>query len=118
MKIFWLAGAVLLTLSCGDSIAPKISTKFDAKRGEGGVIALSVTVKNEGDRPTVPIVVEVDVADKPVIHPAAFALNRNESHTVTGSLDTKAAVTARLTIKEAERGKMVDSASKEIAPAE
>ena len=114
MRLLIFIAAALLTAGCGDSITPKISTDLKTTRGNGGLITLSLTVKNETDRPTVPLVVVVEADGKPVIHPAAFALNRNEAHTVTGTLDTKAAVTAQLTIKEAERGKMVTTLSKEI----
>lgn len=113
-KSVFLMTAALWLASCGDSITPKISAKFDARR-EGGRISLSVTVTNETDRPTVPLVVTADIAGKPVIHPAAFALNRHEAHTVTGSVDTNAAATARLTIKEAERGRVLLTEKREIA---
>lgn len=118
MRKLILVGLALLAAGCGDSITPKIATELKAQRGKDGDIALTLSVKNETDRPTVPLLVRVEVAGKPVIQPVAFALNSKEEHLLKGSLNTKDAAAARITVKEAERGKMLTDLTKEIPAAE
>jgi hypothetical protein len=122
LKTFALLVAGLSLAACGDYITPKISTKLDAKRNDAGAIEFSVTVKNDTDRPTVPLVVmvkafEPGAGDKgiPVIQPAAFVLNHQESRTITGKLETPSQVIAQLTIREAERGILLRTDSKTIS---
>ena len=115
---YWVAALTLA--SCGgDSITPKLGLQFDAKRNSGGLIMLSVTVKNEINRPTVPLLVEVDAVEAggkatPVIQPAAFVLNRQEARTMTGRINTPDSVTFRLLAKEAERGILLKTMSKTV----
>lgn len=106
--------ALLLACCGGDSITPKISTKLVAKRDATGA-AITVTVTNETDRPTVPLVVRVEVDGKPVIQPVAFALNRHESHDIAGRVDTTSDFTAQLSVKEAERGVVLKTESVPVA---
>jgi hypothetical protein len=114
-----LIGVALLAAGCGgDSITPKIATQLKAQRGKDGEIALTLSVKNETERPTVPLLVRVEVAGAPVIQPVAFVLNSKEEHVLKGSLNTKGAVAARITVKEAERGRMLADLTKEIPAAE
>ncbi len=111
---------------CHDTITPQISANFDIKRDAGGTLVASLEVRNDSDRPSVPLLVEVDAYGQglpggrngtPVIHPAAFVLNRHESRTLNAPVDTKADVVALMTVKEAERGILLKSTTKTVEAA-
>lgn len=121
----WLLAATLALAGCHDAITPHVSTEFEVKRNEEGRVAMKLDVRNDADRPTVPLLVEVDAFETdvpegnkplPVIHPAPFVLNRHESRTLTAELDTPSAVLAQLYVKESERGILLKSVTKTVEP--
>ncbi len=120
--------ALALAAGCGDAITPKVSANLDVRRNASGRVAMKLEVRNETDRPTVPLFVEVDAFEPgtpggnrptPVIHPAPFVLNRHESRTLTAEMDTQGEVLAQLSVKESERGILLQAQTKTVdaAPA-
>jgi hypothetical protein len=106
MRTTLLALLIALAPACDRAkIAPHLTTDITVQRTGPTAVLIKVHVKNEGDRGTVPLDVEVTTApNQPVIHPAPFVLNRQEVRVLETSLATSAAVRATLTVKEAERG--------------
>ncbi len=120
-----MLGAALAATGCQDTISPRVSTEFEVKRDEAGKVAVKLDVRNDADRPTVPLMVEVDAFETdvpdgnkplPVIHPAPFVLNRHETRTLTAELDTPSAVLALMSVKESERGILLKSVTKTVEP--
>lgn len=106
MRTMPLALLIALTCACDSGkISPHLSTNITLQRTNPTTVLVDVHVKNDGDRGTVPIDVEVTTAShQPVIHPVPFVLNHQEVRELKTSLVTSTAVRATLTIKEAERG--------------
>jgi hypothetical protein len=109
MRTTLLVLLLALTSACNNpDISPHLTTDITLQRINPRTVLVKVHVKNDGDRATVPIDVEVATeARQPVIHPAAFVLNHQEVRTLETSLATTTGVRAVLTVKEAERGLMV-----------
>ncbi len=109
MRTILIAVLTVMLVSCSNpSIQPRLSTDIKMKRRDAGTVVITVHVKNDGDRATVPIDVAVTTATgQTVIHPAAFVLNHQEVRELKTSVNTAAAVQATLTVKEAERGLVV-----------
>ncbi len=125
-RVVSIAAMAIFLAGCHDTITPQISANFDIKRNAGGAVVASLEVRNDSDRPSVPLLGEVDAFapglpggrnGTPVIHPSAFVLNRHESRTLNASVDTKADLVALMTVKEAERGILLKSTTKTVEAA-
>jgi hypothetical protein len=122
----WFACAMAslaLLSACGETITPKVSSKLDMKRNAAGNVAITLTLTNERDMATVPLLVAVDAYEpgtpgahkpEPVIHPAPFVLNRHESRTMTAEIKSPRAIVAELSVKESERGILLVAQTKTI----
>jgi hypothetical protein len=97
---------IALTAACDSSkISPHLSADITLQRTSPAAVLIKVHVKNDGDRGTVPIDVEVTTGQQqPVIHPAAFVLNHQEVRELKTSVASSMPVRATLTVREAERG--------------
>jgi hypothetical protein len=106
MRTTLLVLLIALAPACDRSqIGPRLTATIEVQRTAATAVRIKVHVKNNGDRATVPLDVEVTVAPKqPVIHPVPFVLNHQESRDLETSLVTSSSVRATLTVKEAERG--------------
>ncbi|MGA3025360.1 MAG: hypothetical protein ABSF98_11355 [Bryobacteraceae bacterium] len=86
-------------------ISPHLSADITIQRTSPAVVRIKVHVKNDGERATVPLDVEVTAGpERLVMHPVPFVLNHQETRDLETSLATSAGVRATLTVKEAERG--------------
>jgi len=106
MRTTLLVLLIALGAACDSAkISPHLTTAITVQRANPTTVLIKVHVKNDGDRATVPLDVDVTTAPhQPVIHPAPFVLNHQEVRDLTASLATSTAVRATLTVKEAERG--------------
>ncbi len=106
---------ILLLLSACDrsNIAPRLTTSIDVKPTDADHAALLVHVRNEKNRGTVPIDVQVTAEPKTpagwgtpvtVIHPAPFVLNRQEARDIRTIVPSAGGMRFTLKVKEAERG--------------
>ena len=102
---------VLLLLSaCAKP--PRIGASLQIRKNSPDSGVLTLKVKNEENRPTTPILVEVNLKPSDgstplrVIHPAAFVLNRREEREIVALFRSPASrFEPVLTIREAETGK-------------
>jgi hypothetical protein len=114
-----------LGLIAGCAHPPKVSTAISIKRKSADVVAIVLEVKNLEKRPTVPILVNVAAElhtangwsrPDPVIHPAAFVLNRNETQIFGANLKATAdGVRTLLVVKEAETGHVLKTERAQLA---
>ncbi|MGA2186041.1 MAG: hypothetical protein ABSH47_23750 [Bryobacteraceae bacterium] len=106
MRIPLLVLLIALASACDRSkISPQLTTAITIQRTGATAVQIKVHLKNDGDRATVPLDVEVTAAPpRSVIHPAPFVLNHQEARDLQTSLVTSNGVRATLTVKEAERG--------------
>ena len=106
MRTSLLVLLIALASACDHSkISPQLTTAITIQRTNPTTVLVKVHVKNDGDRATVPLDVEVTAAPRQsVIHPAPFVLNHQEARDLQTSLMTSTGVRATLTVKEAERG--------------
>jgi hypothetical protein len=111
-KTFLPLLVVLILTSCAK--APKLDVSLTLDKQNDNLIFVKVKVVNTEDRATVPIAIEVtgqaesnghwDKAS-PLLHPAAFVLNRKEQREITKLWRVPAdAARTTLTVKEQERG--------------
>lgn len=93
------------TIGCDiATVSPHLSSRLTRKAD-----TVSLTITNDLDHATVPILVEVSIETPTgtavLMHPVAFVLNRKESRDVTARMPAGSAdVRARVVLKEGERG--------------
>ncbi len=104
---------VLLAACDRSNIAPRLTTSIVVKHTEANHAMILVHVKNEKNRGTVPIDVQVTAEPKTtegwgtpvtVVHPAPFVLNRKEARDIRTVVPASPAMRFTLKVKEAERG--------------
>ena len=115
---------LLTLLLAGCAKAPRIGVSLQVRKTSpaGGVATLKV--KNQENRPTTPIVVEVTLKPSDgspplrVIHPSAFVLNREEERDIVAPFTSNAAsFEPVLAMREAETGKVLIPEPLSRAPA-
>jgi hypothetical protein len=105
---------IALAAACDRSkISPQLTTAVTIQRTNPAALLVKVHVKNDGERATVPLDVEVTAEPRQpsgwgppvrVIHPVPFVLNHQEARDLQTLLVTSTGARATLTVKEAERG--------------
>jgi hypothetical protein len=114
MRRIALAVALLLS-ACAKP--PHIDSTLDIKRTAPDLIVLTLKTKNPENRASTPILIDVTVETRtgdawskptPIIHPAAYVLNRHEEREIKAKLQSKATeIRGSLTIKEGETGSIL-----------
>lgn len=107
----WL---VLTLLLAGCAKPPRIAVSLQVRKTSDAAGVVSLRVKNQENRPTTPILVDVSLkpadgsAPVRLIHPAAFVLNRQEEREIVARFNsTAASFEPVLTMREAETGKVL-----------
>lgn len=113
------AAVLALALLTGCAHPARISTSLDVATRGSDLTVITLKVKNQEDRATTPLVIDVTVRvrlggewGKPisVIHPAGFVLNKHEEQILRSTVRLKGeAVRTRIQIKEQETGAVVVS---------
>jgi hypothetical protein len=109
--------SVLLLVFTGCSHPPQLTTTVDIQKKSDDLILVVVKVTNTEDRASTPIALELTGQartnghwDKPapLLHPAAFVLNRKEQREITKLWRIQAeGVRTTLAIKEQENGNLL-----------
>ena len=126
MKLLFIVMLAAVITACAPR-PPQVSTQITVKRTSPERVAVLLKVKNLENRPTTPIQIDVTAQmhagaawSKPesILHPAAFALNRNEEHTIPANLKSEAdAIRLTLVVKEAETGNVLKTEQSQVAVA-
>jgi hypothetical protein len=105
---------IVILVMAGCATPPRIGVNLQLRKTppKGGIVTLRV--KNQENRPTTPILVEVSLrpsdgsAPLLVIHPAAFVLNRQEEREIIAPFTSTApSFEPVLAMREAETGKVL-----------
>ena len=120
-KLGWVA--VILVLA-GCAHPAKISTNLSFASMQPGLTVVTLKIKNDENRATTPLSINVSMQFQqggkwgepvPVLHPAAFVLNRQEQQIIRATVKmTGESVKAKLTVKEQENGQTL--VSSEVGP--
>ena len=112
-----LLGLPLLLAGCAHP--PEISTSVSIQKKSDGVIFVTLRVVNLQDSVTTPIAIELTGQARngghwekpaPLLHPAAFVLNRKEQRDITKIWRIQAdGVRTTLVVKEQENGHLLKS---------
>lgn len=105
-----LLSLMLLLAAC--ATPPRIAANLQVRKTSATAGTVILKVKNQENRPTTPIVIDVTLkpsdGSTPLhpIHPAAFVLNRHEEREIVAPFTSNAArFEPVLTMREAETGK-------------
>jgi hypothetical protein len=121
IKPFLVVAVLLLLAGCARS--PKLDISLSIDKQSANLIFVKVKVVNTEDRATVPIAIELTGQSEsnghwekvgPLLHPAAFVLNKKEQREITKLWRVSAdAVRTTLTVKEQESGKLLKTERRE-----
>jgi hypothetical protein len=105
---------LLLLLLAGCATPPRIGVSLQVRKTSPAAGFVTLRVKNQEERPTTPILVEVSLkpsdgsAPLRPIHPAAFVLNRQEEREIVAPFRSNAAsFEPVLVMREAETGRLL-----------
>lgn len=117
-KLLWLT---VLLAACAKP--PRIAVTVQVSKTSPVAGKLTLTVQNQEDRPTTPILLEASVQPPNgppirVAHPAPFVLNRKEAREIVAPFQSEAAALQPIvTLRESETGKPLAPASITVLPA-
>lgn len=113
---------LMIVLLTGCAKPPRIAVTVQVSKTSSTAGKMTLTVKNEEDRPTTPISLEASVqpphgAPIRVAHPAPFVLNRRETREIVAPFQSEApALDAVIVLREGETGKLLPPASVKVLP--
>jgi hypothetical protein len=114
-----LAAILLGVVLAGCSHSSKIATSIDFGTRPPDLTVITVKVKNQEARTTNPLAIDVSLQLKrgnewgkptPVLHPAAFVLNKQEEQTLRTTVKLRGeTIRGKITVKEQLSGKLVST---------